>query len=100
MNPHKFLLTLATLSLLTLSTSVYAFAPGSDADKAFTAKVSQGGLYEVTASKYAAVKASAPDVKDVALTEVHDHELVNAGLKKVAAGAGVAIAPGLNAEFT
>ena len=72
----------------------------ADNDKTFTGKVSQGGLYEVMASKYAATKATAPDVKDVALTEVHDHELVNAGLKGVAAGAGIVIAPGLNAEFT
>ena len=90
----------ATIAMISLSSAVSAAAPGSDADKAFTAKVSQGGLYEVMASKYAATKATAPDVKDVALTEVHDHEQVNAGLKKTAASVGVTIAPGLNAEFT
>lgn len=89
-----------TVAMIFLSSAVYATAAGLDADKAFTAKVSQGGLYEVMASMYAVAKAKAPDVKDVALTEVHDHELVNTGLKKVAAGAGITIAPGLNAEFT
>ena len=93
-------LSLAAVSLLLFTSAVYAVAPGSDVDKAFTGKVSQGGLYEVMASKYAATRATAPDVKDVALTEVHDHELVNAGLKKVATSAGISITPGLNAEFT
>jgi putative membrane protein len=86
------------LSALTLSTVLAAQTP-ADNDKAFTGKVSQGGLYEVLASKYAATKASAPDVKDLALAEVHDHELVNQNLKKVATSAGVAIVPGLNTEF-
>lgn len=92
----------AAAMLAGVSYGVVSFAAtaGSDADKTFTGKVSQGGLYEVMASKYAATRATAPDVKDVALTEVHDHDLVNAGLKKVAAAAGVSIAPGLNAEFT
>ena len=84
-----------------LSVSTYLMAQSAaDNDKTFTGKVSQGGLYEVMASKYAETKATAPDVKDVAATEVHDHELVNAGLKKAAAAAGIKITPGLNAEFT
>ncbi len=92
----KYSLTAAALSI---SSTLFAQSP-MDNDKAFTAKVSQGGLYEVMASRYASTRATAPDVKDVALTEVHDHQLVNAGLKKVATGAHVTIAPGLNAEFT
>ena len=84
---------------LSISTSLLAQS-AADNDKTFTGKVSQGGLYEVMASKYAETKATAPDVKDVAATEVHDHELVNAALKKAAVAAGIKIAPGLNAEFT
>ena len=87
------------VATLYVSTTLLAQSP-KDNDKAFTGKVSQGGLYEVMASKFAATKATAPDVKDVALTEVHDHELVNAGLKKAATAAGVTITPGLNPEFT
>jgi putative membrane protein len=71
----------------------------SDADKAFVAKVSQGGRYEVEASKLALSKAVAQDVKDLAATEVHDHELVNRELKAISASKGVDIAPTLIAEF-
>lgn len=73
--------------------------PASAADKTFVGKVSQGGQYEVDASKLAAERASAPDVKDQALTEIHDHTLVNTNLKKVATATGVAIAPQRNSEF-
>ncbi len=69
----------------------------SAADKAFVAKVSQGGMYEVEASKVAETRAAAQDVKDVANTEVHDHEMVNSKLKNTASGIG--IAGQLNSEF-
>jgi putative membrane protein len=71
----------------------------SDADKVFTGKVSQGGMYEVEASKVAAQKATAQDVKDMAIMEIHDHSLVNGELKKIAASDGVEVAPRLNATF-
>lgn len=71
----------------------------SDADKAFVGKVSQGGRYEVEASKLALSKAVAQDVKDLAATEVHDHELVNRELKAISASKGVAIAPTLIPQF-
>jgi putative membrane protein len=74
-------------------------ATASSNDRAFVAKVSQGGAYEVAASKLAAERASAPDVRDLALTEVHDHDGVNARLHQIAAATGVSIAPTLNAEF-
>jgi putative membrane protein len=77
----------------------YAAESASDADKAFVGKVSQGGMYEVEASKLAQEKATAPDVKDVAIAEVHDHEGVNGRLKKIAAATGVPVAGALNAEF-
>ena len=67
----------------------------SDADKAFVGKVSQGGRYEVEASKLALSKAVAQDVRDLAATEVHDHELVNRELMAISASKGVAIAPAL-----
>jgi putative membrane protein len=78
-----------------------AFVAGeaSDADKAFVGKVSQGGMYEVEASKVAAMRATAPNVKDQALTEVHDHEGVNLRLKAIAAKTGVPVSTALNAEF-
>jgi putative membrane protein len=71
----------------------------SDADKAFVGKVSQGGRYEVEASKLALSKAVAQDVKDLAATEVHDHELVNRELKAISASKGVDIAATLIVEF-
>lgn len=72
----------------------------SDTDKAFVAKVSQGGLYEVEAGKIAAVRGTSPMVKNFGLLESHDHEGVGAKLKQIAAVTGAPIAPGLNAEFT
>ena len=92
------LLPAATL-VLALS-SAFAAAPASDNDKAFVAKVSQGGAYEVAASQYALTHAHAQDVLDQAATEVHDHTLVGSKLKKISAGAGLPIAPTLNAEFS
>ena len=71
----------------------------SDVDSAFVAKVSQGGAYEVAASQYAETRAQAQDVKDLAVTEVHDHTLVGRRLKEVSAAAGIQIAPSLNDEF-
>ena len=91
--------TAAAATLLLLSTA-FAAAPASDADKAFVAKVSQGGAYEVAASKYALTHAQAQDVIDLANSEVHDHTLVGARLKQISAAAGVPIAPALNDEFS
>ncbi len=78
----------------------FAAAPASDADRAFVAKVSQGGLYEVEAGKVAAVKGTVPVIKDFGLLEIQDHEGVNRALKRIASETGVTITPGLNAEFT
>src|SRR6202044_2178132 len=70
------------LAALSLPSVLYTLEPASEADKVFVGKVSQGGMYEVEASKVAGQKASAPDVKDLAVMEVHDHGLVNRELKK------------------
>jgi putative membrane protein len=96
----KLALTLSTIALaLTATHIVSAQDVASDIDKAFVGKVSQGGAYEVESSKLATRKAMAQDVKDLANSEVHDHELVGAELKKISAAKGVPIAPTLNAEF-
>lgn len=86
-------------SVIVAATPVSAQNVASDADKAFVGKVSQGGRYEVEASQLAVHKASAQDVKDLAYTEVHDHQLVNQELKAISAADHVSIAPALNAEF-
>jgi putative membrane protein len=91
-------LSFASLSILSAQ-PLLALTPASDADKAFVGKVSQGGMYEVEASKLAEQKAVAQDVKDQASTEVHDHELVNAKLKRIAAAHSIPVAAKLNAEF-
>ncbi|NYF78622.1 DUF4142 domain-containing protein [Granulicella arctica] len=89
-----------TLVLLLAPTALlHAAGPASDADKAFVGKVSQGGMYEVEASRVAATRATAPNVKDQALAEVHDHSLVNATLKKIATATGVPVSATLNPEF-
>lgn len=90
--------------ILSLLCSLYLAAIGvhaaeTGADASFVGTVSQGGRYEVEASSLALRRASAADVKDLAATEVHDHELVNAKLKRIADAAGIRIAPGLNAQF-
>jgi putative membrane protein len=85
---------------LTAAGLMAAGSTASNADKAFVAKVSQGGAYEVEAGKIAAVRGTTPFIKDFGVMETHDHELVGAGLKKAAAATGVPIAPGLNAEFS
>ena len=92
---------LAVSSLaLVLCNLTFVQAQGApDGDRAFVGKVSQGGMYEVEASKLAMARATAPDVKDQATTEVHDHELVNQRLKQIATRAGIPVSGTLNAEF-
>ena len=84
-----------------LSCGAVAFAANSlsSSDLAFVQKVSQGGMFEVAASKVAVEKAQAQDVKDLANTEVHDHELVGQKLRSIASANGVDLPPQLNADF-
>jgi putative membrane protein len=56
-------------------------------------------MYEVEASKIAEQKATAQNVKDLAIMEVHDHDLVNQELRKIAASEGTDVPPQLNAAF-
>ena len=96
---------LCRFSLITIATAlcsaapVLAATPASPADKIFVGNVSQGGAYEVAASKVAVERATTPDVKDLAITEVHDHELVGQELKRISASTGIPVAPQLNPEF-
>ncbi len=71
----------------------------SAADRSFIMKVSQGGMYEVEASKVANGKARAQDVIDVSVTEVHDHQLVGAKLLSVASSLGISFPTTLNPMF-
>lgn len=87
-----------TAGLMPLS-SVAADNGVSDVDRAFVAKVSQGGMYEVEASKVAAEKAARQDIVDIGFTEVHDHQLVGAKLRSIAASAGIDVESMLNAGF-
>ena len=80
-------------------TTVAEAAQVSAADRAFVAKVSQGGMYEVEASKVAERKATERDVIDQSVTEVHDHELVGAKLKSIALSLGLPFPTALNAMF-
>jgi len=83
---------------LLLATAAYA-AAATPADKAFVAKVSQGGMFEVDAGKLAETKGSTQDIRDFATMEVHDHMLVGAKLKAISSSEGVTIDPNPNAEF-
>ncbi len=69
-------------------------------DKNFVTQVSEGDLYEVEASILAEQKAWAPNVKDIAYTEIHDHEQVNRKLKLIAGKDSVPIIHKLNPTFS
>jgi putative membrane protein len=87
------------LWVLPLSPLLSAADMASPTDRAFVGKVSQGGMYEVEASKIAEQKATAQNVKDLAIMEVHDHDLVNRELRKIAASEGTDVSQQLNAAF-
>jgi putative membrane protein len=102
-SPKNFSMLLGATLVIGLSASSIAFADTaalSKGDQAFVAKVSQGGMFEVAASKVAEDKAQAQDVKDQANTEVHDHELVGSKLKSIASSNGDDFPTDLNADFT
>ena len=89
----------ALILLFALAGAAQAAETASPADKAFVGKVSQGGMFEVEASKLAERRAVAQDVKDQATTEVHDHTLVGAKLKATAAKVGLTFPATLDAAF-
>jgi len=84
---------------LGLATQADAATTASAADKAFVAKVSQGGMFEVALGKVAADKGDAQMIKDDGTTEAHDHELVGAKLKSISTDAGLDFPAKLNDEF-
>ena len=88
-----------TIITFLLVSRLHALDGASEADKTFVGKVSQGGMYEVEASKLAVQKAVEPDVRDLAIAEVHDHEGVNRKLRKTSVDTGVAVSGTLNSAF-
>ncbi|MEX3630551.1 MAG: DUF4142 domain-containing protein [Burkholderia sp.] len=94
----------AAVALLTSGlTPLAAHAAGgevSDADCAFVAMVSQGGMFEVEAGKVAAQQGARQDIVDLGSTEAHDHQLVGAKLMAAAGAAGIEVDTQLNAAFT
>lgn len=86
--------------LLALGGQGAAAAPSvSEQDRAFVAKVSQGGMYEVELGKVAETRGMAQDIKDQGNTEAHDHEIVGQALKVAADSAGIPFSSELNADF-
>ncbi len=87
--------------VLAIAEATLAVAAGtmSDADKAFVAKVSQGGMYEVELGKVAEKQGATQDIRDQGNTEAHDHELVGDKLKGIVTGAGLPFPGKLDDEF-
>ena len=88
-----------TLPLALLALTLAAPAAATPADRAFVAKVSQGGMFEVAAGRLAETRGSTQDVRDFAAAEVHDHTLVGDKLKAISSSEGVPVAAAPNAEF-
>ncbi|WP_174300082.1 DUF4142 domain-containing protein [Caulobacter sp. S45] len=84
---------------LLAASSPAANAAGSPADRAFVAKVSQGGMFEVQAGKLADQKGSTPDIRDFGAMEAHDHMPVGEKLKAVAGREGISFGSDLNPQF-
>ena len=88
-----------TFLFVALGASAAMAATATPADRAFVAKVLQGGMFEVAAGKLAETKGSTQDVRDFATAEVHDHTLVGNKLKAISTSEGVPISATPNAEF-
>ena len=101
MNTHRFTAFIGSVAALAFAAAipVHAADPFSEKDKAFVAKVSQGGMYEVELGKLAETKATTQDLKDQANTESHDHQLVGGKLKAILEKNGMTFPTALNAEF-
>ncbi len=93
------MLAFATTCALAVGIRAGATTNVSAADRAFVAMVSQGGAFEVQAGTVGASQGTTQDVRDQGNTEVHDHTLVGAKLKNVAAAAGLSFPDALNASF-
>ena len=96
MTRTTLILSAAALGLFAVAASA---ATPNTADKAFVAKVSQGGMFEVEAGKLAIDKGATQDVRDFAAMEVHDHTLVGDKLKTISSSEGLSFPGVLNVEF-
>lgn len=94
-NTYALAAMLAAAPLVT----VHAAEPVSDADRAFVAMVSQGGMFEVAAGQLGTGQAHRQDIKDQANTEAHDHKGVGDRLKEAAKDAGITFPETLNPQF-
>ncbi len=97
--PRAFFACSFVLAAFPAVPALHAADPFSEADRAFVAKVSQGGMYEVELAKVAETKATTQDLKDQANTEAHDHQLVGGKLKAIMEANGLEFPKALNAEF-
>jgi putative membrane protein len=96
--PAYILLIAASLVALPVISSKAADS-FSEVDRAFVAKVSQGGMYEVALGKVAETQARAQDIKDSGTTEANDHMLVGEKLKAIIEANGMSFPTRLNPEF-
>jgi putative membrane protein len=101
MKTHKpgSLVVIAVITIISTSLAARAADSFSDADKAFVAKVSQGGMYEVELGKLAETKGVSQDIKDSGNTEAHDHQLVGDKLKSIMEANGMTFPTSLNSEM-
>jgi len=91
---------LAAVAVFALGLSAAQAAEiASPADKAFIAKVSQGGMFEVQLGQLAVTQGSTQDIRDQGATEAHDHALVGAKLKSIASDEMFTFPGTLNASF-
>lgn len=95
----------ANLDNMTMANDVLGNEAGNGADAAlptdaagFASAVAASDLYEIESGKLAASQASSADVKSFAATLQTDHSKSTADLKAAAQGAGVTVAPALDAE--
>jgi putative membrane protein len=95
----SFVLCALTICFILPAIASHAADTFSEADKAFVAKVSQGGMYEVALGKVAENQGMTQDIKDSGNTEVHDHMLVGDKLKSIMEANGMEFPTQLNAEF-
>lgn len=91
--------TAALAAAVIFSVAAPAFAGGTAQDRTFVDKVGPGGMFEVEAGKLAESKASAADVRDFAVMEVHDHTAVGERLRAISIKEGVPLPPSLTPEF-
>ena len=92
-------LTMSGLLAGAASSAARAADMASAVDRAFVAKVSQGGLFEVKLGQLAVDQGNAQDIRDQGATEAHDHAMVNDKLRSIASDAGITIGSDLDPTF-